>query len=53
MNCLNVVCIRVQHLTFLDLASFWLCPYASFPEAFDLAATKSWYTRYFKHEVES
>jgi hypothetical protein len=36
MNGLKVVCLRVQHLTFLDSASYLAMPLRKLPEAFGL-----------------
>ena len=50
MTGLNIMCIKVEHLVFLDSVSFLLCPLLKLPEAYGLTASKSWYPHYFNAE---
>jgi len=47
MNGMNIMCMRSEHLVFLDGIS--LLPFAlrKLPEAFVLTVAKSWYPHYF------
>ena len=47
MDGLKIMCIRVEHLVFLDSVSFLPFPLRKLPEALWLTFTKSWYTHYF------
>jgi hypothetical protein len=47
LNGLKIICMTVQHLTFLDSISFLPMALRKLPEAFGLSATKSWYPHYF------
>ena len=44
---LKIMCMKTEHLVFLDSVSF--LPYAlrKLPEAFGLSASKSWYPHYY------
>jgi len=50
MNGLKIMCMKMEHLVFLDSVSFLPCSLRKLPEAFGLAASKSWYTHYFNTE---
>jgi len=50
MNGLKIICVKVEHLVFLDSVSCLTCPLHKLPEAYVLTASKSWYTYYFKTE---
>jgi hypothetical protein len=47
-NGLKIICMTMEHLTFIDSISFMPCSRRKLPEAFGLTATKSWYPHYFK-----
>ena len=47
MNGLKIMCMRVEHLVFLDSASFLPFALRKLPEAFGLTVGKSWYPHYF------
>ena len=49
-NGLKIMCIKMEHLVFLDSVSFLPCPMRYLPEAFGLMACKSWYPHYFNTE---
>jgi len=50
MNGLKIMCMKMEHLVFLDSVSFLPCPLRKLPEAFGLTAFKSWYPHYFNTE---
>jgi len=50
MNGLKIVCMKMEHLVFLDSVSFLPCPLRKFPYAFGLTVSKSWYPHYFNTE---
>ena len=50
MNGLKIMCMKIQHLAFLDDVSFLPFPLRKLPEAFGLSASKSWYPHYFNTE---
>ena len=50
MNGLKIMCIKMEHLVFLDSVSFLPCSLRNLPEAFVLATSKSWYPHYFNIE---
>ena len=50
MNGLKIMCMKMEHLVFLDNVSFLPCPLRKLPEAFGLTASKSWYPHYFNTE---
>ena len=41
MNGLKTMCMKMEHLVFLDSVSFHLCPLRKLPKAFGLTACKS------------
>jgi len=41
-NGLKIMCMKMEHLVFLDCESFLPCPLRKLPEAFGLTASKSW-----------
>jgi hypothetical protein len=43
MNGQKIMCMRMEHLVFLDSVSFLPCALRKLPEAFGLSASKSWY----------
>ena len=43
MNGFIIMCMKVEHLVFLDIVSFLPCPLRKLREAFGLTASKSWY----------
>jgi len=47
MSGLNIMCMKMEHLVFLDSVSFLPCALCKLPEAFGLSASKSWYRHYF------
>jgi len=50
MNGLKIMCMKMEHLVFLDSVSFLPCPLRKLPETFGLTANKSWYPHYFNTE---
>ena len=50
LNGLKIICMTMEHLTFIDSISFMPCSLRKLPEAFGLNATKSWYPHYFNTE---
>ena len=50
MNRLNITCMKIEHLDFLNSVSFLPCALPKLPEAFGLSASKSWYPHYFNTE---
>ena len=50
MNGLNIMCMKMEHLDFLESASYLPCSLRKMPEAFGLTASKSWYPLYFNIE---
>jgi hypothetical protein len=51
MNEQNVLCMRKEHLFFLDRVSFLPLALSSVPEELGLTASKSWYTHYFNRKA--
>ena len=47
MNGMKIMCMRVQHLVFLDSNSFLPFALRKLPETFGLTVAKSWYSHYF------
>jgi len=47
MSGLKVMCVKMEHLVFLDSVSYLPCALRKLPEAFGLSASKSWYPHYF------
>ena len=47
MNGLKIMCMKMDHLVFLDSVSFLPCALRKLPEGFGLQASKSWYPHYF------
>jgi len=50
MSNLMIMCMKMEHLVFLDSVSFLPCALRKLPEAFGLSASKSWYPHYFNTE---
>jgi len=50
MSGLKIMCMKMEHLVFLESVSFLTCALPKLPEAFGLSATKSWYPHYFNTE---
>ena len=46
----KIMCMRMEHLVFLDSVSFLPFPLRMLPEAFGLTVAKSWYPHYFNTE---
>ena len=46
-NGLKIMCMKVEHLVFLDSVSFLPCTLRKLTEAYGLSASKSLYTVYF------
>jgi len=44
------MCMKMEHLVFLDSVSFLPFALRKLPDAFGLTATKSWYPHYFNTE---
>ena len=51
LNGLKIICMQIQHLTFIDCASFLPMPLRKLPEAFGLSVTKSWYPHFFNTQA--
>ena len=51
MNGLKIMCMRVEHLVFLDRVSFLPFALRMLPEAFGLTVAKSWYPHYFNTQA--
>ena len=47
MNGLKIMCMKMEHLVFLDSVSFLPFPLRKLPGAFGLTASKSWYPHLF------
>jgi hypothetical protein len=47
LNGLKIVSMKIEHMHFLDSASYLPMPLRKLPEAFGLTFTKSWYPHYF------
>ena len=47
VNVLKIICMTMEHLTYIDSISFMPCSLRKLPEAFGLTWTKSWYPHYF------
>ena len=50
INGLKIMCMKTEHLVFLDSVSFLPCALRKLPESFGLSASKSWYHHYFNTE---
>jgi len=50
MNGLKIMCMKLEHLVFLDSVSFLPCPLCKLPEAYGLTVPKSWYPHYYNKE---
>jgi len=50
MNGLKIMCMKMQHLVFLDSVSFLPLPLRKLPGAFGLTASKSWFAHLFNTE---
>ena len=48
LNDTKIICIRAQHIAFLDSLNFFYMPLRDFPKAFDLPAQKDFYPHFFK-----
>jgi len=44
---MKIMCMRVEHLVFLESVSFLPFALSKLPEAFGLTVAKSWYPHYF------
>ena len=51
MNGLKIMCMRVEHLVFLDSVTFLPFALRKLPEAFWLTVAKSWYPHYFNTQA--
>jgi len=47
MNGMKIMCMKMKHLVFLGSVSFLPFALRKLPDAFGLAASKSWYPHYF------
>jgi hypothetical protein len=47
MNGLKIICMKAEHITFLDSVCYLPFPLRKLPEAFGLSSSKSWYPHYF------
>ena len=43
MSGLKIMCMKMEHLVFLDSVSFLPCALSKLPEVFGMSASKSWY----------
>ena len=48
LNGQKIICMKIQHVIFLDSISFMPMALRKLPEAFGLSASKSWYSHLFK-----
>jgi hypothetical protein len=46
-NGVKIMCMKVEHMIFLDRISYLPLPLHKLPEAFGLPSSKSWYPHYF------
>ena len=51
MNGMKIMCMRAEHLVFLDIISFLHFPLRKLPEAFGLTVAKSCYPHYFNTQA--
>ena len=51
LNVLKIICMQIQHLTFIDSVSFLPMPLRKLPEAFGLSVTKSSYPHFFNTQA--
>jgi len=47
LNGLKIVSMKIQHMLFIDSASYQPMPLCKLPEAFGLSVAKSWYPHFF------
>jgi hypothetical protein len=47
---LEMLCMKMEHITFLDSVCFLPFPLRKLPEEFGLSSSKSWYPHYFNTE---
>jgi hypothetical protein len=47
LNGLKIVCMKMEHMTFLDSASYLPMALRKLPETFGFSVKKSWYPHYF------
>jgi hypothetical protein len=47
MTGVKIMCMKVEHITFLDSLNYLPFPLRRLPNAFGLTSRKSWYTHYF------
>ena len=47
MNGLKIVSMKIEHMLFIDSASYLPMPLRKLPEAFGLSVSKSWYPHFF------
>jgi len=47
LNGLKIVSMKIHHIKFLESVSYMSMPLRKLPEAFGLAASKSWYPHHF------
>jgi hypothetical protein len=47
MNGLKIMCMKFEHMVFVDSVSFLPLALRKLPEAFGLSSSKSWYSHYF------
>jgi len=45
-NGLKIMCMKLEHLVFLDSGCFIPCPMRNLPEAYGPSSSKSWYPHY-------
>jgi len=51
LNGQKIICMKIQHVTFLDSISFMPIALRKLPEAFGLSASKYWYPHLFNTRV--
>ena len=51
MNRLKIMCLRVEHLVFLEYVPFLPFALRKMPEAFGITVVKSWYPHYFNRRA--
>jgi len=47
LNGIKIICMTMEHLTFIDGISFMPCFLRKLPEAFGLTSAKTWYPHFF------
>ena len=51
LNGMKIISIKIEHMIFIDSASYLPMPLRKLPEAFGLSVAKSWFPDYFNTEA--